>query len=68
MTLADQKFRTPSEPDAERYAEDVAALAHFSAYIANEARRLGLPSTAEKARLVQCELLSALQHNHSASL
>ena len=63
MTSTDQKFRAPSETDGERYAKDVAALAHFSAYIANEARRLGLSGTAEKARAVQCELLSALQHN-----
>jgi hypothetical protein len=50
-------------PENDRYAEDVAALVHFSDYIAKEARRLGLCDAAEKARLVQRELLSALEHN-----
>lgn len=52
-----------ADNDDDRYAADVAALVHFSAYIAREARRLGLPAAAEKARVMQSELLSALPHN-----
>ena len=63
MSSLHNPYQAAPENDGARYAEDVAALAHFSAYIAKEARRLGLPDAAEKARVVQCELLSALQHN-----
>ena len=63
MIPSDQQYQNDPNDSGERYAEDVAALAHFSAYIAKEARRLGLPAAAEKARVVQSELLLALQHN-----
>lgn len=62
MTPSDNADRPFLDGDGERFAEDVAALAHFSAYIAKEARRLGLPAAAEKARVVQSELLLALEH------
>lgn len=48
---------------SERDAEDIAALAHFSGYLAKEASRLGLPDAAAMAQVIQCQLLSALQHN-----
>ena len=63
MNRTDDVACLVSNPDKDRYAEDIAALAHFSDYIAREARRLGLCDAAEKARLVQSELLSALEHN-----
>lgn len=58
MTPAAESFPQPSP--ANRHAEDVAALLHFSSYIAKEAQRLGLTDAADKARLIEMELLRAL--------
>jgi hypothetical protein len=43
-----------------RRAQDVAALLHFSTYIAREATRLGLPVAAERARMIEQDLLLSL--------
>ncbi|BDA83302.1 hypothetical protein Sa4125_08440 [Aureimonas sp. SA4125] len=46
--------------DPGQRAKDVAALLHFSIYIAKEASRLGIPAAAEKARMIEEDLLLAL--------
>ncbi|MBC8129439.1 MAG: hypothetical protein H7Y08_03845 [Rhizobiaceae bacterium] len=61
MSRAADTFVTAPDLADGRYAEDVAALVQFSGYIAREAKRLGLAEAAEKARLVERDLLSALE-------
>lgn len=59
----DKTFDRPSsapEGAGDRRAQDLAALLHFSAYIAREAARLGLPVAAERARMIEQDLLRSL--------
>lgn len=60
MTSSQRDLVNDAVAAPERYVEDVAALVHFSSYIAREAKRLGFPGAAEKARVIECEFLSAL--------
>lgn len=61
MTSIPRDIQSEAVAAPERSVEDIAALVHFSAYIAKEANRLGFPCAAERARVIESELLMALE-------
>lgn len=62
MTALREHIRPETGEGPDQTADDIAALVHFSAYIAREARRLGHPNAAETARMLERELLSLLEN------